>query len=188
MSTYIIGDTHFGDSAIIKACKRPFPSVAAMDEAMVRNWNTVVTDNDNVIHLGDFAHHYPDDKLPGLFAALKGRKHLVRGNFDGKATQALPWASQRDIAYATVDGQNVVLCHFSMRQWPRIRKGALMLYAHSHGRMPGNAQSADVGVDVMGFYPVTLLKIQSHLATLPVMNDPEARDDIEDLAGGGLKL
>ncbi|MBN9004893.1 MAG: metallophosphoesterase family protein [Rhizobiales bacterium] len=188
MATYLISDTHFGHSGIIDLCKRPFADVREMDEAMIAAWNSVVKSNDTVIHLGDFAHHYPDHDLPRLFAMLNGRKHLIKGNHDNKATQALPWESQRDIAYASIDSQNVVLCHYAMRTWPKIRKGALMLYGHSHGRLPGNTQSADIGVDVMGFAPVRLAQIKDYLATLPLMADPEARNDIEDLGGGGLKL
>jgi calcineurin-like phosphoesterase family protein len=188
MATFLVADTHFGHSGIIALCGRPFANVAEMDAALIAGWNAVVKPTDSVIHLGDFAHRYPADKLSKLFASLSGTKHLIRGNLDGKATQALPWASQRDIAYATIDGQNVVLCHYSMRQWPRIRKGALMLYAHSHGRMPGSSQSCDIGVDVMGWSPAPLDQIKAHLATLPLMNDPEARDDVEDPDGDGLKL
>ncbi|MBN9007111.1 MAG: metallophosphoesterase [Rhizobiales bacterium] len=188
MATYLISDTHFGHDGIIELCKRPFANSREMDAAMVLEWNSVVRSDDTVIHLGDFAHHYPADKLPKLFAALNGRKHLIKGNHDGRATQALPWESQRDIAYASIDSQNVVLCHYGMRQWPKIRKGALMLHGHSHGRLRGNTQSCDIGVDVMGFAPLRLAQIKDYLATLPLMADPEARNDIEDLGGGGLKL
>jgi calcineurin-like phosphoesterase family protein len=154
---------------------------------MVVAWILTVRNNDTVIHLGDFAHHHPDDTLPKLFASLNGRKHLIRGNHDRAETLALPWESQRDVMYASIDNQNVVLAHYAWRQWPKIRKGALMLYGHSHGRLPGNTQSCDIGVDVMGFAPVRLNTIKEHLATLPLMVEPEARNDIEDLGNGGLK-
>ncbi|MCW2079657.1 UNVERIFIED_ORG: calcineurin-like phosphoesterase family protein [Bradyrhizobium japonicum] len=179
MSTFLIADTHFGHRAIIEMCRRPFASVREMDGTMIERWNATVRTTDTVIHLGDFAHRYPADKLSQLFASLNGRKHLIKGNHDDAATLALPWESVRDIAYASIDSQNVVLCHYAMRTWPRIRKGALMLYGHSHGRLAGNIQSCDIGVDVLGFAPVRLNTIKSYLATLPLMNDPEARDEIE---------
>lgn len=188
MATFLVSDTHFGHAGIVKLCNRPFADVHEMDEAMVASWNAVVRKDDTVIHLGDFAYRYQAEKLPKLFALLNGRKHLIRGNHDDKHTQALPWESQRDIAFASIDSQYVVLCHYALRQWPRIRKGALMLYGHSHGRLPGNAQSCDIGVDVMGWSPVRLNTIKDHLAALPLMSDPEARNDIEDLGGGGLRL
>jgi calcineurin-like phosphoesterase family protein len=192
MTTFITADQHFGHAAIIRMCQRPFvdgkgePDVRLMNDTMRDLWNATVRQGDTVIHLGDFAHRYPVDKLPKLFASLNGKKHLIRGNHDDKHTLALPWESVRDIAFTSVDSQLLVLAHFAMRTWPKIRKGALMLYGHSHGRLPGNVQSCDVGVDVFGFAPVRLNTIKAHLATLPLMNDPEARDDIEDL-GGGMK-
>ena len=188
MSTFLISDTHFGHGAIIRMCARPFSDVREMDETMIAGWNKVVKKDDTVVHLGDFAHRYPADKLPQLFSSLNGRKHLMKGNHDDKHTLALPWESVRDIAYASIDSQNVVLCHYAMRTWPRIRKGALMLYGHSHGRLPGNVQSCDVGVDCMGFSPVRLKTIKEHLTTLPLMADPEARDEIDDPSNRGPKL
>jgi calcineurin-like phosphoesterase family protein len=185
MSTFLISDTHFGHAAIIRMCQRPFADVREMDGMMIANWNAVVRPDDTVIHLGDFAHRYDATKLPKLFASMNGHKHLIKGNHDDAATLALPWESVRDIAYLSIDSQNVVLCHYALRTWPRIRKGALMLYGHSHGRLPGNVQSCDIGVDVLGFAPVRLNTIKSYLATLPLMNDPEARDEIEN--DGGLK-
>ncbi|MCC8962472.1 metallophosphoesterase family protein [Bradyrhizobium sp. Pear76] len=187
MAVFLIADTHFGHAGIIRMCRRPFADVREMDATMIANWNAVVRQADDVIHLGDFAHRYDAAKLPKLFASLNGRKHLIKGNHDDAATLALPWESVRDIAYASIDSQNVVLCHYAMRTWPRIRKGALMLYGHSHGRLAGNVQSCDVGVDVLGFAPVRLKTIKSYLATLPLMNDPEAREEIDN-DDGGLKL
>ncbi len=90
--------------------------------------------------------------------------------------------------YASIDNQYIVLCHYAFRTWPKIRKGALHLYGHSHGRLPGNAQSMDIGVDVVGWSPVRLHQIKSVLATLPLMNDPEARDEVEVQNDSRLRL
>jgi calcineurin-like phosphoesterase family protein len=190
MTTFLISDTHFGHAGILRLCQetRKFSDVREMDGTMISNWNATVRPDDTVIHLGDFAYRYPADRLPKLFASLNGHKHLIKGNHDDKHTLALGWESVRDIAYTSIDSQLVVLCHYAMRTWPRIRKGALMLYGHSHGRLPGNVQSCDVGVDVMGFSPVRLNAIKAHLATLPLMNNPEARDEIDDPSNGGPKL
>ncbi|HMJ29829.1 MAG TPA: hypothetical protein VK512_14035 [Xanthobacteraceae bacterium] len=73
------------------------------------------------------------------------------------------------------------------RVWPRQRRGALMLYGHSHGRLPGNQQSMDIGVDTMGWSPVRLNAIKSVMAQLPPLIEPEGGDDIENDDGGGMK-
>jgi calcineurin-like phosphoesterase family protein len=186
MATYFVSDTHWGHAGIIQMCQRPFvdangePDVRSMDEALQANWNAVVKRDDTVIHLGDFAHRYPADKLPKLFASLHGKKILIRGNHDGPETCALGWESVHDVLHTSVDSTALTLCHYAWRVWPRVRKGALMLYGHSHGRLPGNQQSMDVGVDVMGWSPVRLHQIKSVLAELPPLIDPEVGDDLEN--------
>ena len=191
MATFFISDNHWGHAAIIRMCARPFvdadgrPDVDMMNRVMVESWNATVRPEDTVFHLGDFAYRYPADKLPTLFASLNGHKHLVKGNHDNNDTLALPWESVRDIVFTSIESQYVVLAHYAMRTWPRIRRGALMLYGHSHGRLAGNAQSMDIGVDVVGYAPVRMAQIRERLAMLPLMDDPEARNEID--TGGGYK-
>ena len=58
---------------------RPWDTAEEGDAAMVERWNSVVGDNDKVIHLGDVA--IPRRGLKVL-EQLKGRKVLIRGNHD----------------------------------------------------------------------------------------------------------
>lgn len=53
--TFFTSDTHFGHANIINLCKRPFRDVNHMNDMLVENWNSVITDDDIVFHLGDFA-------------------------------------------------------------------------------------------------------------------------------------
>jgi calcineurin-like phosphoesterase family protein len=183
MATYFVADTHWGHAGILGLCMRPFCDVRSMDEALEANWNAVVRKDDTVIHLGDFAHRYDAAKLPKLFASLAGKKILVRGNHDGPETLALPWESVHEVLHTSVDATAVTLCHYAWRVWPRQRKGALMLFGHSHGRLTGNQQSMDIGVDVMGWSPVRLNQIKAVLATLPPLVNPEGGDDLENDSG-----
>jgi len=193
MPTFLISDTHFFHAGVIGFSNRPFVDAAgqadvrAMESAMQANWNSVVRKDDTVIHLGDFAHRAPAGALPKLFASLNGKKVLIKGNHDGPETLALPWQSVHDILVTSIDSQRVVLCHYAMRVWPGQRKGALQLYGHSHGRLPGNQQSMDVGVDVFGWSPVRLNTIKAVMAQLPPLIAPEGGDDLENDDGGGMK-
>ena len=128
--THLIADTHFGHEGIIGMCQRPFANVREMDEAMITNWNAVVHKDDTVIHVGDFAHRASADRVWKIFQQLNGIKHLVPGNHDGPETKDLPWASVRDMALVSLELTRLVLCHYALRTWPGIRKGAL------HARRP----------------------------------------------------
>ena len=84
------------------------------------------------------------------------------------------------MADITVDGTRLILCHYGMRVWPAMHRGALQLYGHSHGRLPGNSLSCDIGVDDWGYAPVSLPQIRARLATLPpisLRNDTDETDD-----------
>jgi calcineurin-like phosphoesterase family protein len=187
LTTWLCADPHFFHASpdradgIIKMCGRPFLDGREMNDVLGAAWRSVVRPEDDIIVVGDFAHRADPDDLRKLFYSLPGRKHLVVGNHDGKDTLALPWASVRDIAYVSIEGTRCVLCHYPMLSWPGSRKspGALHLYGHHHGKLPGNQQSADIGVDVLGWAPVRLATIKAYMATLPLRVDPEGGDDFE---------
>jgi len=58
------------------------------------------------------------------------------------------------LATVGVDGVRVVMCHYGLRVWPGMRRKAIALCGHSHGRLPGTSMSLDAGVDCKGFAPV----------------------------------
>jgi calcineurin-like phosphoesterase family protein len=169
---HFTADHHFGHEGIIGMCNRPFTSAEEMDETLITYWNAVVRPNDKVWHLGDFAHRADPKRMRVVFDRLNGTKHLVIGNHDKQATQQLPWASQQQMAVLCVDGVRSVLCHYGMRVWPEQRRGAIQLYGHSHGRLPGTSLSIDVGVDCWNYMPVNLKQILDRIKELPEA-DPE---------------
>jgi calcineurin-like phosphoesterase family protein len=173
MTVWFTADHHFQHANIIQFCSRPFVDAEAMDDAMVANWNRYVAPDDTVWHLGDFAVTNKRVLLEGFFSRLNGRKHLIVGNHDGKDTCRLGWQSINELAEVTVDDQRIVLCHYGLRVWPGLRRGAIHLYGHSHGRLPGTSRSLDVGVDEWSFTPVCLPEILDRLKSLPDV-EPES--------------
>jgi calcineurin-like phosphoesterase family protein len=129
-------DHHFGHGGARGLFKRPFASVAEMDAAMIARWNETAAPDDEVWHLGDFAVRQPAARMAELLAALAGIKHLVVGNNDGPATTGLSgWASVQHYAEIETEGLWLILCHYPLRTWNRIGRGALNLHGHSHGRL-----------------------------------------------------
>lgn len=185
MATYFTADTHIGHAGILSPhmhCKRGahFKTISEHDEALVENWNAVVAPDDEVFHLGDFAYKTSFEYARAVYSRLNGRKRLIRGNHE-KLGCRLDWVSQHDFVEVTVEGRHLVLFHYGMRVWPRMRRGSLHLFGHSHGALPGCRQSLDVGVDAWDFRPVSLAEIMARMATLPAAH-PEGRDDEDEAA------
>ncbi|MDT8331463.1 metallophosphoesterase family protein [Roseomonas gilardii] len=160
MTVFFTADTHFGHGGALGLYRRPFPSVAAMDVAMVERWNAVVRPEDEVWHLGDFALNRTAPAVAALLEGLHGRKHLITGNNDGPAVTEQPaWASLQPYAEIVVEDVPLVLCHYAFRTWRNMHKGWRNLHGHSHGRLKPMPRQTDVGVDAWDFRPVTLAEI-----------------------------
>ncbi|WP_419816579.1 metallophosphoesterase [Glacieibacterium sp.] len=155
MTIFFTADTHFGDHRTINIHRRPFESVAEMDEAIVAGWNAAVGTDDEVWHLGDVARKSSD--VAAWLSRLNGTKHLVRGNNDDPATGAIPgWASVQDYAELHNDDALLILCHYPFRSWNGQHRRSINLHGHSHGKLKPILRQFDVGVDARGFRPVTL--------------------------------
>ena len=160
MAIFFTSDTHFGHGGALGLYRRPFASVAAMNEALVARWSETVGPHDVVWHLGDFAIRQRPAVVAELLARLSGRKHLVAGNNDPPATiEHDGWESVQPYAEIAAEGVSLVLCHYPFRSWRGMGKGWLNLHGHSHGRLKPLPRQFDVGVDVWGFRPVTLGEI-----------------------------
>jgi calcineurin-like phosphoesterase family protein len=169
MTVFFTADTHFGHGNVVRLSKRPFADVSVMNEALVAAWNDVVGADDVVWHLGDFAYG-EGEWLDGLWWRLNGSKHLIIGNHDKEniGVLTLPWANAPTyMAETSVDGVGIVMCHYPLRSWQGVGKGAIHLFGHMHGRLAGNRQSCDVGVDAWEFRPVTLDQIATRLKSQP---------------------
>jgi calcineurin-like phosphoesterase family protein len=172
MNIWFTSDHHFGHARIIELGRRPFSSVDEMDEEMIRRWNAVVAPDDLVYHLGDFAFagHTP------YLDRLKGTKHLILGNHDhsNQIGKAEGWSAVDSLLHVILpDGTPLVLCHYALRVWNRSHHGAIHLYGHSHGNLPGDSQSCDVGVDCWAFAPVSIDQIRARLALSPPRSEPD---------------
>ncbi|KAJ8134673.1 hypothetical protein OY671_012114, partial [Metschnikowia pulcherrima] len=128
-------------------------------EGLVARWNAAVRPGDTVWHLGDFCYRCTEAHAREIFARSNGRRRfLVRGNHDRIAARS-PWDGIFDVAHVQVplpDGstQGVFCRHYAHRVWPRMHRGDIHLYGHSHGTSPGTATRTDVGVDCFDFRPL----------------------------------
>lgn len=82
MKRFVIADLHLGHENIIKYCNRPFKDVNHMNETIINNWNSVVSDGDIVYILGDFSMKFDQEKTKTILDRLNGKKVLVMSNHD----------------------------------------------------------------------------------------------------------
>ena len=81
---FYTSDQHFYHKNIIRYCDRPFQGIKDMHETMVKSWNKVVTPEDTVYCLGDFAMVGTNGsgQVRKVLSKLNGAKVLILGNHD----------------------------------------------------------------------------------------------------------
>jgi len=116
---------------------------------------------DVVYHLGDFyitgfKKEFVKD-VDNMISRLNGNIHLIIGNHDNSPVlSAKGFRSKKIRRCVTVEGQRIILDHYSLRSWQFKSDGAWMLFGHSHGALevPATQPTCDVGVQANGGFPV----------------------------------
>ena len=128
---YYISDLHFGHGNIIKLCKRPFKNLEKMNETLIKNWNSKVTNNDKVYIIGDLFFRNQENPEE-ILSKLKGKKYLIVGNHDKswlKKVDTSKYFESIDNLLVFSNGKNkVTLCHYPMMSF----EGDYLIYGHIH--------------------------------------------------------
>lgn len=165
MTVFVTSDTHFNHAKILELGRgRPFADVGEMNEALISNWNAVVSKRDEVYHLGDFAYGESAGggkgrKPSSIFMMLNGKKHLIVGNHDEQNPQVLrlPWTSVSALRHIKVNKRKIALCHYPLETWWHSYLDALHLHGHCHGGLERViSHRFDVGTDVWAFKPMAI--------------------------------
>lgn len=80
-NVFFTSDTHFGHNNILTYTKRPFASIEEHDEALIDNWNSVVSPDSTIYHLGDVM-FTNEQRAYDILSQLNGHKVLILGNHD----------------------------------------------------------------------------------------------------------
>lgn len=172
---FFTSDTHFWHENIIKYTNRPFKTIEEMNDVLINNWNSVVSKDDIVFHLGDFC-FCGSEKIKELMDKLNGKIYLVMGNHDWKTIkdgQRSRFEGVYQQMSIRVDGQPIYLNHFPFLcfagAW-RGEKATWQLFGHVHtspytktgldiSRLVNLLPTQyDVGVDNNNFTPVSFEK------------------------------
>lgn len=165
--TWLISDTHFGhENSWAKFKKddgsplRPFTSTEEMDREMVQRWNSVVSDEDRVYHLGDVV---IARKNLSILHALKGRKKLVRGNHDIFKLEDYTPFFEDILGTHKLGDQGFILSHIPIHIDSVARWSAGNIHGHTHSNVVryGKWNKPDprylcVSVEQINFTPISL--------------------------------
>lgn len=158
---FYTADEHYYHKNIIKYCNRPFNDMNEMVNELVDRHNKVVSDNDTVIHVGDFS-FASKPVTENLINKLNGKHVFLLGDHDSSIKRIY-----KDIGYLdkrNINGIYVIACHWAFRVWPKSHYGSINVHGHSHGQLkPVIANQYDVGVDNNNFYPVSFYRIKELL-------------------------
>lgn len=189
MKTFFTSDSHHLHSRILQHQPNRgvlFNTIEEHDEELIRRWNSVVTKNDTVWHLGDvFMGNV--ERAKEIMGRLNFRSlNLIKGNHDEykKVSKLDCFDSIQDVKMIVVDGQKIFLSHYSHQVWPGNHKGSFHLFGHSHGSCQGIGKSFDVGVDAHDLYPISfdqVKKIMSTKSFTPTDKHGEKRIDLKEM-------
>lgn len=175
---WFTADTHFKHKNIIRYCNRPFESIEKMDEAIIKNWNDRVSQDDIVYHLGDFALVKSDAEIVNLLKRLNGYIKFLSGNHDKVMKNFFNIPIYKKEFYYKIENLGnyhefkiednfITLNHYAQIIWNKKHHGAWCLCGHSHYNLElvrkdndGIGKILDVGVDGNNFTPYSYEEIK----------------------------
>ncbi len=166
---FFTSDEHLGHANIIKFCNRPYATADQMAKDLLERHNSVVSDGDEVYHLGDmFWKTFGEWRAIEYVRVLHGTHFYVLGNHEELLNSSSQLRShfadicvRKEIRLPSTQRGGIVLDHYAGRVWHGSNRGSWQLYGHSHGGLPEdpNLLAFDVGVDCHDYFPVSLEEV-----------------------------
>jgi calcineurin-like phosphoesterase family protein len=165
--TWFTSDSHYHHKNMVfgvsvwedKNSCRYYSTLEKHDEALIKNINDNVGENDVLYHLGDWSfggidniwnfrkeikcknihlilgnhdHHIEKNRL---ITPVQQKEAVALGYYNPFTTQSL-FKSVQHYKKITIEKQQIILCHYAMRVWDQAHHGSWMLYGHSHNSLP----------------------------------------------------
>jgi len=201
---WIISDTHFGhknicrgvtewrlpDGSVPIAQTRDFDTIGQMNDAIVNGINSVVGQDDVLIHLGDWSFGGFENIKIFRDRIVCQEIHLILGNHDhhienNRSDCQELFASVNHYTKLMYKFDTLVLMHYPIDSWDGLNKGHIHLHGHVHlptGKIFGKGRRMDVGIDGSLFFaPYSLdnvIKIVKLREIKSNMDDDHHTDDM----------
>lgn len=163
---YLISDTHFYHTNIIKYCNRPFSDYNEMNKTLFENWNNTVTNDDIVLFLGDFvvgSSQYGVSKKEAcemIYKNLNGEKYFILGNHDDKRSSIFLPELVETFEYR---GKSFTLSHHPLDLYVT----DYLIHGHIHNSpdpVRDNRRAFNVSVEDINYTPILLDEIIERLS------------------------
>ena len=171
---WITSDTHFGhknicrgvtawrlpDGSVPISQTRDFDTIGEMNEMIVNNINSVVGQDDVLIHLGDWSFGGFENIKIFRDRIVCKEIHLILGNHDEHieknrdGVQEL-FTSVNHYTKLMYKFDTLVLMHYPIDSWDGLNKGHIHLHGHCHlpqQKVFGKGRRMDVGIDGNMFF------------------------------------
>ena len=149
-----------------------------MDEALIENWNKVVSDDDTVFHLGDFAFG-GSNVWKEIIPRLKGHINLIIGNHDRKNLRQGYMSLFNMVVpqlQIEIEDTSIYLNHYPFLCYGGSYRGVWQLFGHVHSGPGADGLDIsrlrvllptqyDVGVDNNNFTPISYKEVKNKIET-----------------------
>lgn len=165
MAVFYTSDTHFNEQRAFELSLRNmyFKDIQEYNQEVVKRWNSVVSKEDTVYHLGDFGDFT-------YLQHLNGKIIFLYGNYERAKSieQIKPYLTQflevYDKEYILLDmglsklDEDILLVHEpenKLKYEDKTKEGIFYLFGHIHEKQKVKRNGLNVGVDNHNFYPVS---------------------------------
>ena len=161
--TFLISDTHFGHNNILTFKRndgsplRLFNNIHEHDEYLIDQWNSTVSQDDKVYHLGDVGFK-SWASLANVLSKLNGTKVLIKGNHDGHKL------SQYQQFFKDIRGSHVldkyILTHIPIHP-ESLSRWKANIHGHLHANTLKDSRYFNVSVEQLNYKPIDFEEIRS---------------------------
>jgi calcineurin-like phosphoesterase family protein/2'-5' RNA ligase len=159
-NVFLISDTHFDHTNIIRYCNRPFKSTSEMNHVIISNWNKTIRKKDIVFFLGDLRFGRGSRETDYWLKRLNGRIYFLNGNHETKS-RITKFYDKFIIKYRS---RRFLLLH-DPKNIPKDWAG-WTICGHHHNNYPidfpfinGKTRLINVGVELLNYTPLNIKKL-----------------------------
>lgn len=162
MKIFVTSNQQFGRKGAIRKYKRPFESLEEMNDALVIAWNSVVSNEDIVYVLGNFA--WDPETVENIGRDLNGTIIVVPGEFDDASREVSSISNRIKFAPSGIEELthlNSVVSYWPLKEWKGKRSGSYSVIGYPDKRYKSDHKSKIVNCscDFWEYKPVEINKL-----------------------------